>query len=72
MWVTSSDGDRKKTQVTLTNTKIHVALSQARTVVQLGGATFPSPRRMRSIVREVPWSPPPQHEVLARAVPEAA
>src|SRR5215471_9348924 len=49
--VTSSDGDRKKTQVTLTNTKTHVALSQARTVVQLAGATFPSPRRMRSIVR---------------------
>src|SRR5215467_13701642 len=39
--VTSSDGDRKKTQVTLTNRKIHVALSHARTVVQLAGATFP-------------------------------
>src|SRR5215471_1580393 len=49
--VTSSEGDRKKTHVTLTSTKIQVALSQARTVVQLAGAAFPSPRRMRSIVR---------------------
>src|SRR5215471_13924331 len=49
--VTSSEGDRKKTQVTLTNTKIHVALSHARAVVHPAGAAFPSPRRMRSIVR---------------------
>jgi len=43
MPVTSSDGGRKKTQVTLTNTKTHVALSHARTVVQPVGATLPFP-----------------------------
>src|SRR5215467_7469684 len=72
--VTSSDGDRKKTQVTLTNTKIQDPGS-LEPGAQRGPACgshlpFPAEDALDRQIGSVESSP--QHEVPARAVPEPA